>query len=67
MMRCPNCRTKDIGKLGVNSYYCWGCYIELTLENGVLHLHQVELDGSLSSLDDLFDEQERREGEAYGH
>ncbi|TMW73951.1 hypothetical protein [Alteribacter natronophilus] len=60
MMRCPNCKSKDIGKIGANQYYCWNCFIELTLTNGRLSLHQVESDGTLSSLDDLFAEEERR-------
>ncbi|MCE7790926.1 hypothetical protein K8O68_00675 [Salipaludibacillus sp. CUR1] len=59
-MKCPNCRSKDIGKIGSNQYYCWNCFIELTISNGQLHLHQVEADGSLSSLDDLFTENERQ-------
>lgn len=59
-MKCPNCSSKDIGKIGVNQYYCWNCFIEMSLNNGVIYTHQVEEDGSLSSLDDLFDESERR-------
>ena len=55
MFICPNCKGKDIGKIGVNQFYCWNCYIEI-------HTHQVEEDGSLSSLDDLFDENERTIG-----
>jgi hypothetical protein len=59
-MRCPNCQSKDLGKIGVNQYYCWGCFIELSVVNDRLSLHQVEEDGTLSSLDDLFDEDETR-------
>jgi len=59
-MKCPNCSSKDIGKIGVNQFYCWGCYIEMTVSEGMINTHQVEEDGSLSSLDDLFDEQDRR-------
>ncbi|MCR6110292.1 hypothetical protein HXA35_08120 [Bacillus sp. A301a_S52] len=59
-MKCPNCSGRDIGKIGTNQYYCWSCYIELSISNGQLHLHQVEADGSLSSLDDLFTEDERQ-------
>ncbi|UTR14280.1 hypothetical protein MM221_17205 [Salipaludibacillus sp. LMS25] len=59
-MKCPNCSGRDIGKIGTNQYYCWSCYIELSISNGQLHLHQVESDGSLSSLDDLFTEDERQ-------
>lgn len=60
MLKCPNCQSKDIGKIGINQYYCWGCFIELTLLNGEIFTHQVEEDGTLSSLDDLFGDEERR-------
>lgn len=53
-MECPNCLTNNIGKIGNNQFYCWNCFIELSLQNGKIHVHQVEEDGSLSSLDDLF-------------
>jgi hypothetical protein len=53
-MRCPNCNGRDIGKIGARQYYCWGCFIELTIDGDKVSLHQVEEDGSLSSLDDLF-------------
>ncbi|BBP91127.1 hypothetical protein BsIDN1_47450 [Bacillus safensis] len=60
MLICPNCKCKDIGKIGVNQYYCWGCFIELTLSKGKkISTHQVEEDGTLSSLDDLFSDDER--------
>ncbi|MEQ2526293.1 hypothetical protein EKG37_05725 [Robertmurraya yapensis] len=60
MFNCPNCNSKDIGKIGINQYYCWNCFIELSVSHGMINTHQVEEDGSLSSLDDLFDEDERR-------
>ncbi|MBU5265813.1 DUF2797 domain-containing protein [Virgibacillus proomii] len=59
MMRCPNCHGKDIGKIGTSQYYCWNCFIEMTVQNNKLTIHQVEADGSLSSLNDLFNEDER--------
>jgi hypothetical protein len=59
MFACPNCESKDLGRISSNHYYCWNCYIELTVSDGIIHTHQVEEDGSLSSLDDLFDEGER--------
>ncbi|MCO7175631.1 hypothetical protein ACFP7A_00420 [Sporolactobacillus kofuensis] len=58
-MKCPNCSSKNIGKIGVNLFYCWDCYIELALEDGQLSLSQVEEDGSLTLLDDLFQDSER--------
>lgn len=55
MLRCPNCRSHDLGKVGTHQYYCWSCYIELTVVNDrISAVYQVEEDGSLSSLDDLF-------------
>jgi hypothetical protein len=59
-MHCPNCKNKNLGKIGVNQYYCWECFIELTLTKDQLSLNQVEEDGSLTNLDDLFDESERQ-------
>ncbi|MBM0064220.1 hypothetical protein [Alkalicoccobacillus gibsonii] len=57
-MRCPNCRSIDIGKIGTNQYYCWSCFVEMSIVQGRLSLHQVEEDGSLSSLDDLFEDEQ---------
>lgn len=61
-MQCPNCKSKDIGKIGTNQYYCWNCFVEMSLANGKLSLHQVEEDGSLSSLDDLFEDRDLHVG-----
>lgn len=55
-MRCPNCNGKDFGKIGTNQYYCWTCFVEMTITKNKFSLHQVEADGTLSSLDDLFEE-----------
>jgi hypothetical protein len=57
-MRCPNCNSKDIGKIGSHQFYCWGCFIELTVNGDKMSVYQVEEDGTLSSLDDLFFEEE---------
>ncbi|CAH0119064.1 MULTISPECIES: hypothetical protein [unclassified Paenibacillus] len=54
MLRCPNCNSKDIGKIGSHQFYCWGCFIELTVNGEKMSVFQVEEDGTLSSLDDLF-------------
>lgn len=61
-MNCPNCRSNDIGKIGTNQYYCWNCFIEMTLVKDRLSVHQVEEDGTLSCLDDLFDENDLQIG-----
>ncbi|WP_246001087.1 hypothetical protein [Oceanobacillus piezotolerans] len=57
-MRCPNCNSRDIGKIGAQNYYCWNCFIEMSILNNELTVHQIESDGSLSSLNDLFTEEE---------
>ena len=59
-MHCPNCKEKNIGKIGNHQYYCWNCFIEFSTIGGVIDVNQVELDGSLSSLNDLFSEEERQ-------
>ncbi|WP_100331665.1 hypothetical protein [Bacillus xiapuensis] len=59
-MQCPNCCSKEIGKIGTSQYYCWNCFIELSVSNNMIFTHQVEEDGSLSSLDDLFEEEQRK-------
>lgn len=57
-VKCPNCNGKDIGKIGTNQYYCWTCFVELSLVNDqVSSIYQVEEDGSLHSLNDLFFEE----------
>ena len=60
MMRCPNCHGRNIGKIGPQQFYCWTCFIEMAIIDNELTIHQVEADGSLSSLDDIFTEDERR-------
>jgi len=56
-LTCPNCMNKDIGRIGFNQFYCSNCCIELSLAKGKIHTSQVEEDGTLSSLDDLFFDQ----------
>src|SRR5690349_18853831 len=46
MMRCPNCNSKDIGKIGSHQFYCWGCFIELTVNGEKMSVYQVEEDGT---------------------
>lgn len=63
MLRCPNCNGKDIGKIGTQQYYCWTCFVEMTITKNKITLHEIEADGSLCSLDDLFTEEERKVNE----
>lgn len=57
-MKCPNCQSKNLGRIGTDQYYCWNCFIELAIVDGKVSLSQVEEDGSLTSLDDLFEEED---------
>jgi|GEM_PF-224443 len=56
MLRCPNCHSHDLGKVGTNQMYCWHCFVELEIDQNqqIISIFQVEEDGSLSSLNDLF-------------
>lgn len=58
MEQCPNCRNKDLGLIADKQYYCWHCYIEMRVTEDKIKVFQVEADGTLSSLDDLFQENE---------
>jgi len=60
LMQCINCKSKNLGKIAPDHYYCWNCFIELQKKQGIFHIHEVDLDGSLLPLDDLFTEDERR-------
>ncbi|MFC4102126.1 hypothetical protein [Paenibacillus xanthanilyticus] len=63
-MKCINCNSIDIGRIGTRQYYCWNCCIEMTIEeDGRMDVFQVEKDGSLSSLNDLFLEEEAQADE----
>ncbi|GAA0457169.1 hypothetical protein [Alkalibacillus silvisoli] len=53
-MNCPNCHTSDVGKIGAQQFYCWNCFIELSVEGGKMRVHEVQEDKTVSSLDDLF-------------
>lgn len=54
-MKCPNCRSLTLRKINTNQYFCANCCIELTLSKKNVSIYQVEEDGTLSSLNDLFD------------
>lgn len=61
MVYCPNCKSKDIGKIGTNQFYCWSCFIEFSVSDDRVNIFQVEEDGSLSSLNDLFEDEDINE------
>jgi len=45
-MICPKCKSRAIGKIGYNQYYCWDCNIEFVpTENGV-RMYRLEPNGT---------------------
>jgi len=50
MDRCPQCNSRDIGKIGNNQFYCWNCFMELALVGDEVKIYHVDEDGSLVSV-----------------
>lgn len=46
LMYCPACNSKSVGKIGVNQYYCWDCFVEFNDKSKIFF---VEEDGTLVS------------------
>lgn len=45
-MICPKCRSRAIGRIGQNQYYCWDCNIEFTLARDGFRVYRLEPDGT---------------------
>lgn len=52
-MRCPHCNCRDIGKIGANQFYCWGCFMEFSVTGEEVRVYEVAEDGSLISVGEL--------------
>ncbi|MCW2278042.1 hypothetical protein [Heliophilum fasciatum] len=48
-MDCPVCGSKQIGKVGVNQFYCWNCFVEFNDRNQIF---QVAEDGALIAFEE---------------
>jgi len=48
-MNCPACGSKATGKIGVDQYYCWDCFVEFNSDG---ELFEVAEDGSLVAYGD---------------
>lgn len=51
--RCPNCDSRNLGKIAKNTYFCWECYLEIVdKDKGWKELQAYEIleDGSLEVL-----------------
>ena len=62
LMRCPHCNCRDIGKIGANQFYCWGCFMEFNVTGEEVRVYEVAEDGSLISVADLPEELEVESG-----
>lgn len=49
-MKCPVCNGVQTGKVGIDQYYCWNCFIEFSFHKGCLEIYEVAEDGSLINL-----------------
>lgn len=52
-MICPKCRSRAIGRIGQNQYYCWDCNIEFVPTKDGYRTYRLEADGTvvLDSID----------------
>lgn len=51
-MNCPLCGWRAVGKVTLNSYYCWDCCVEFKENLGNIEIYNVEMDGTLSEYGD---------------
>ncbi len=49
-LRCPSCRSIQVGKVGTDQYYCWNCFIEFNNNKGRVSLYEVAEDGTLLNM-----------------
>lgn len=45
-MICPKCRSRAIGRIGQNQYYCWDCNIEFVPTKDGFRTYRLEPDGT---------------------
>jgi hypothetical protein len=46
-LRCPVCNGKSVGKVGVDQFYCWDCFVEYQKQGDNIKIYSVAEDGSL--------------------
>ncbi len=51
---CPKCKSRAVGRIGQNQYYCWDCNIEFVPTGDGFRMYRLEADGTclLDSLED---------------
>lgn len=50
-IKCPACRSTQVGRVGSDQYYCWNCFVEFNFNKGRVNLYEVAEDGSLQSIE----------------
>jgi len=55
-MICPVCGGRQIGKVGVEQYYCWDCCIEFNSNLDKVVVYDLEEDGTLVAWEDFYSE-----------
>ncbi|NPV27746.1 MAG: hypothetical protein HPY81_09995 [Firmicutes bacterium] len=46
-MKCPVCNGVQTGKIGLDQYYCWNCFVEFSIQKDRVEVYEVGEDGSL--------------------
>ncbi|NPV90458.1 MAG: hypothetical protein HPY50_06775 [Firmicutes bacterium] len=52
-MKCPVCNGIQTGKVGVDQFYCWNCFVEFSTSNDLVEIFEVLEDGSLINMTPL--------------
>ncbi|SHE83504.1 hypothetical protein SAMN02746089_00877 [Caldanaerobius fijiensis DSM 17918] len=47
-MRCPHCKSTNIGKIGKKMYFCRDCTCEFKVEKWGALVYEYDVDGSVS-------------------
>ncbi|NLL53465.1 MAG: hypothetical protein GX248_12285 [Peptococcaceae bacterium] len=55
-MICPVCGGREIGKVGVEQYYCWECCVEFNSNTDNVVVYNLEEDGSLVAWEEFYAE-----------
>jgi reverse gyrase len=53
-MICPVCGGRQIGKVGIEQYYCWDCCVEFNSNSDKVVVYNLEEDGSLIAWEDFY-------------
>jgi len=52
-MICPVCGGRQLGKVGVEQYYCWNCCIEFNSNTDKVVVYDLDEDGTLVAWEDF--------------